>query len=524
VTLFFEVAVANERGPRRYSAAMTRLLGLALRAFCALGIIFSTVTASRASAQGTPLQSFSVLRFTPAVGTLNYFMVDGGRVHGEMSASAGLVLDYAYNPFRLYPATCDAMGNNCQITPGTAPTSLVEHTGVAHIWGALAMFERLQLGINVPLAISSGAGFMYGPMPREAILGGEAFALADPRISVKVNALDDRASGFRLAFDAYVTVPTGHYATTQSFSFLGDEQPMFGGYLIAELVTSGLHVAANVGGYWRDGDTLFSTEATGQFTYALALGYEITPVIDVFGELEGGTSFRQAVDENPLEWRLGGRFRLDDVVFSLGAGTGIIAGAGVPMVRVLGGFAWAPLVTDEDHDGINDTEDSCPTEAEDVDDHDDLDGCPDGDNDGDGILDAADTCPNDAEDLDGEEDTDGCPDLDTDGDGIRDGYDSCPNEAEDIDEDRDDDGCPEHDRDRDNINDDVDACPTDPEDTDGFGDEDGCPETDFDGDAVSDEMDECPDQAEDADGFEDENGCPEEGAPPPEHGRHGGHH
>jgi hypothetical protein len=477
-------------------------------------------TAGLASAQDVPLADFSVLRFTPAVGTLNYFMVDGGRVHGNLDPSAGLVIDYAHNPFRLYPATCDAMGGNCQIMPGTEPTSLVEYTAVAHVWGALAMFERLQLGLNVPLALTSGSSFTYGPMPREMIPGGVGFALADPRFSVKVNALDDRASGFRLAFNAYVTIPTGHYIAPNRY--LGDEQPMVGGYLIAELVTSGFHAAANVGGYWRDGDTLFSTEATGQFTYALALGYEITPLIDVFGELEGGTSFRSAVDENPMEWRLGARFRVDDVVFSLGGGTGIIAGAGVPLFRALGSFAWAPLVTDEDHDNLNDSEDNCPTEAEDVDDFDDTDGCPDPDNDGDGILDAQDTCPDTAEDLDGEEDTDGCPDLDTDGDGIRDGYDSCPNEAEDMDEDRDDDGCPEHDRDRDNINDDVDACPTEPEDTDGFGDEDGCPETDFDADNVSDEMDECPDQAEDVDGFEDENGCPEEGAPPPAHG--GRHH
>lgn len=478
-------------------------------------VLAAWLAAPPASAQDAPpLADFSVLRFTPAVGTGNYFMVDGGRVHGELSPSAGLVLDYGHNPFRLYPATCDAMGANCQIAPGTEPTSLVEYTAVAHVWGALAMFDRLQLGLNVPLALSSGNSFTYGPMPRETIPGGFGFALADPRFSVKVNALDDRSSGLRLAFNAFVTIPTGHYIAPGRY--LGDEQPMVGGYAIVELVNSGFHLAANLGGFWRDGDTLFSTEATGQFTYAVALGYEITPLIDVFGELEGGTTFRQAVDENPMEWRLGARFRADDAVFSIGGGSGIIAGAGVPLFRVLAGVAWAPVITDEDSDGINDDQDNCPSEAEDVDDTDDLDGCPDPDNDGDGILDFNDSCPDTAEDLDGEEDTDGCPDLDTDGDGIRDGYDSCPEEAEDIDEDRDDDGCPDNDRDRDNINDDVDACPTEPEDTDGFGDEDGCPETDFDGDGVSDEMDECPDQAEDADGFEDENGCPEEGAPPPE--------
>jgi OmpA-OmpF porin, OOP family len=478
--------------------------------------------ASPARAQGTPLADFSVLRYTPAVGSLNYFSVDGGRVHGEMDPSFGLVIDYAHQPFRLYEAECsDAAGNNCMIIPGREPTSIVEYTAVAHVWAAIAMFERLQIGLNVPLALTNGAPFTYGSMPGERLEGGFAFALADPRLSVKVNALDDRSSGFRLAFNAWVTAPTGHAIAPGRY--LGNEEPAFGGHLIAELVTSGFHLAINVGGFWRDGDQLFSTEATGQFTYGGAVGYEITPLFDLFAEVEGGTSFRAAVDENPLEARLGARFRVDDTVFSLGGGTGLIAGVGSPLFRVLASVAWAPLIVDEDHDNINDNEDSCPTEAEDVDDVEDTDGCPDPDNDGDGILDAADSCPDTAEDLDGEEDTDGCPDLDTDGDGIRDGYDSCPTEAEDVDNDRDDDGCPDFDTDRDNINDDVDQCPTEPEDTDGFGDEDGCPETDFDSDGITDDNDQCPDVAEDADGFEDEDGCAEEGGPPAE-GPATGHH
>lgn len=500
---------------------MTRSLCLSL---CALmGILGSALDAHEVAAQDVPLSDFSVLRYTPAVGTLNYFMIDGGRVHGQMDPSFGLVIDYGHAPFRLYEAECaDASGNDCSIIPGRDPVSIVEYTAVAHIWGAIAMFDRLQIGLNVPLALTNGSSFTYGSGPGETLPGGNAFVLADPRLSVKVNALDDRDSGFRLAFNAWVTAPTGHYIAPGRY--VGNEEPTFGGHLIAELVTSGFHLAVNVGGFWRDGDRLFSTEATGQFTYGGAIGYEITPLFDLFAEVEGGTSFRPAVDENPLEARLGARLRVDDAVFSLGGGMGLIAGLGSPQFRVLAGVAWAPMAIDEDHDGINDTEDNCPAEAEDVDDYEDTDGCPDPDNDGDGVLDMQDSCPDTAEDLDGEEDTDGCPDLDTDGDGIRDGYDSCPNEPEDMDGDRDDDGCPDNDTDRDGINDDVDQCPSEPEDTDGFGDEDGCPEVDFDGDGLSDEEDQCPDQVEDADGFEDEDGCPEEGGPPAEgpatgHGR-----
>ena len=81
---------------------------------------------------------------------------------------------------------------------------------------------------------------------------------------------------------------------------------------------------------------------------------------------------------------------------------------------------------DRDHDGIADTVDKCPNDAEDKDGFEDTDGCPDPDNDGDGIADTVDKCPNDAEDKDGFEDTDGCPDPDNDKDGVADAEDKCP--------------------------------------------------------------------------------------------------
>jgi len=48
-----------------------------------------------------------------------------------------------------------------------------------------------------------------------------------------------------------------------------------------------------------------------------------------------------------------------------------------------------------------------------------------------------------AEDFDQFEDEDGCPDPDNDGDGIMDGRDKCPNEAEVINNVEDEDGCPD---------------------------------------------------------------------------------
>jgi len=70
-----------------------------------------------------------------------------------------------------------------------------------------------------------------------------------------------------------------------------------------------------------------------------------------------------------------------------------------------------PPPTDTDRDGILDTKDKCPDEAEDLDGFEDDDGCPDLDNDHDRILDANDKCPNEPETYNGVDDDDGCPDA-----------------------------------------------------------------------------------------------------------------
>ncbi len=129
-----------------------------------------------------------------------------------------------------------------------------------------------------------------------------------------------------------------------------------------------------------------------------------------------------------------------------------------------------PKPGDRDGDGLIDPDDQCPDEAEDKDDFEDADGCPELDNDADGIRDRDDKCPLEPEDVDKHEDTDGCPDPDNDADGLADKVDQCPDEAEDKDGFEDDDGCPDLDNDKDTFLDKDDKCPND------FGvAPDGCP-------------------------------------------------
>lgn len=98
---------------------------------------------------------------------------------------------------------------------------------------------------------------------------------------------------------------------------------------------------------------------------------------------------------------------------------------------------------DKDGDGISDSDDACPELAEDFDEFEDDDGCPDLDNDGDGVADVEDKCPMDREDKDGFQDEDGCPEFDNDNDGIKDDSDRCPDQGEVVNGFKDEDGCPD---------------------------------------------------------------------------------
>ncbi len=173
------------------------------------------------------------------------------------------------------------------------------------------------------------------------------------------------------------------------------------------------------------------------------------------------------------------------------------------------------LPPDIDGDGYPNKEDGCPNDAEDFDDFEDEDGCPEADNDKDTIVDDDDQCDSEKEDFDGFEDDDGCPERDNDKDGLTDKRDECPNRAEDKDGFEDEDGCPDKDNDGDGIADAKDRCPDHAEDVDGWEDDDGCPDKDNDDDRIADVRDLCPNQPENYNKIDDEDGCPDDAPPPP---------
>lgn len=450
---------------------------------------------------------FSVMQFSPALGPNNYMQVEGAETRGHLAPTLGLTVDYAHDPFVLYDVACDSPDEaNCRV--GQKAASIVEYSLAFHLQGGLALWNRVYVGLDVPLILMSGQGYAWtSPRGPESIAAGTGFAVGDPRLSIKGNLLTHES--FALGVLVYGTAPLAQAMVDQKY--IGDSSFTFGGTAVAELLLKTFRVSANIGANYRPEQRLFSSSVGPRLQYGLGARYDFTTHWAMLIEGVGTSAFVNDFDEHSIEVRAALRIQLDAVSTQLGGGAGLTRGVGTPPFRIHGQLMWSPDTTDSDGDGILDRKDRCPTEPEDKDNYADQDGCPETDNDGDQIPDVDDKCPEQAEDKDGKDDADGCPETDNDQDGISDGYDACPNVPEDMDGDKDEDGCPDHDTDRDGVPDDKDKCPDSQEDTDGFDDEDGCPEADVDGDGVTDDTDSCPEQAEDMDGYEDEDGCPEEG-------------
>ena len=471
---------------------------------------------------------FSAHRFYMAPGPNNFLLVEGADVGPDLGGSFGITLGYMHRPYAaddlLWFVDCQQGTStaDCSVVPNpTVETEMLGPMLTAQVYGAFTFLERIQVGFNLPVVLfGEGEAFSFTEgsgrdiRSRTAAAGGVVGGLSDPRISAKIRILDpdQDGNGVTMGASGFFQIPVGHYMWPQHF--IGDPAPQGGVNLIGGFRFEIFRLALNLGFTFREELANIRSVVGPEFTYGLAAGLRFHPAAEVVVEYSGVTSFGQRFDsEAPMGLRAAVLVHLGEVSLHVGGTVGLVHGVGQEEFGFFGGMQFAPEPDrDSDRDGVMDSEDGCPSDAEDADGWDDEDGCPELDNDEDGVADTDDPCPDEAEDVDEFEDEDGCPEPDNDQDGIRDGYDSCPNDAEDMDGDRDTDGCPDTDADGDGIVGEADQCPNEAEDFDGFADEDGCPEEDLDQDGVPDTDDECPEEAEDMDGFQDADGCPEEEA------------
>ena len=382
--------------------------------------------------------------------------------------NAGVTLNYQNDPLIL------------KNDAGVVVREVVAHQLTADITGALAVATFLDVGMDVPLHLYvKGEGFRDGNQPK-------TFSPGDIRLHAKWRFFQVANQFLTLAFAPVVSLPTGKavsdytgsigptvllpFWVTLDWNRMG--ATFSGGYRIVKNqriadLTIGDQITLNAGAWLWIIQEKFVTIA--EYSLAIAAQSPFSRMGEVPMDVIGGVRYF------PLEW----------IHVSLGFGFGLTSGFATPDYRLLGGIVFTrkpdekPMrrpVGDRDSDGLLDNVDKCPMDAEDIDQFEDGDGCPDNDNDSDGIADDLDRCPLTMEDVDNFDDSDGCPDTDNDNDGVPDEADQCSLVPEDMDNFMDLDGCPDLDNDEDGIPDERDECPMKKETVNRYQDTDGCPD------------------------------------------------
>jgi outer membrane protein OmpA-like peptidoglycan-associated protein len=462
---------------------------------------------SKAQTMDIPFDpAIDVQLFDYAIGPKSFLTVVNGEVTSEKQFNADFLVTFLTDPFTIF----NVETTDDEIIDTRA--NVVEQLVAGQITGSYGVFNRFHIGISIPIIFSMSGDGLGDVMNARSVPGDDlqATGLGDIRLEVKMKAWEKEQ--LKVAWTGSISAPTSFGAGGSDY--LGDNLPSLRGVGALQWTDpqNRFTAGANLGVIFRKPRDIYSSTVGQQITYALAGAYFVNDRFNVIAETFGRSGFNLDLDESPLEVVGGLRIRATDAISVLaGGGAGVRKGIGSPGLRMFAAVGYAPDFRDSDGDGINNQDDKCPLVAEDKDNYEDLDGCPDLDNDGDRRPDTEDKCPMKTEDLDGFEDDDGCPEPDNDMDGFLDGKDRCPQDKEDGAAPFDKDGCPANKRDSDDdgLMDSEDKCPEDPEDTDDFEDWDGCPEEDNDMDGIIDEDDKCPVCVEDSDGFEDDDGCPE---------------
>ncbi len=420
---------------------------------------------------------FALNRFEPAERGSDWFSQDSLNIAGNGRLAFGFTGDWAHKPLVMYDAD------------GEEIAAIIENQVYLHLGGNVTFFDRLRLGLSVPVAVfqNGESRDLNGTTfeAREDPTNGDIRLAADVRIVGKYREPASLAAGVR------VFLPTG-----SQDAFTGDGKVRVAPRLMLAGDIGQFVYAANMGFYYRGQNQTFANVQTGSEIFGgAALGARVLDDRLSFGpELyfstvveDGDAAFKRRT--TPFELLLGAHyFATSELRLGAGFGPGLTRGIGAPEFRGLISLDW-----------IADVEKPEPPPPP-----------PPADKDGDGVLDEHDACVDVPGVRTNDPKTNGCPPpSDSDGDTVLDPEDACVDQPGVRTDDPKTNGCPPPDRDRDTILDGVDACPDEPGEKSDDPTKNGCPKPkDTDGDGIIDPEDACPEAAGPANPDPKKNGCP----------------
>ena len=372
-------------------------------------------------------------RFDPAPAGDRMFGVQSPFVAGKMTPHVMLLGDYAHNPLVLRTT-----GSNTKLG------SVVSGQLYLHLNGGLALWDRLYVHVDVPVAVAQTGDSPTGGATTWGSPNGAQFG--DLRLGARVRLLGEYDEAFQVAISGKLWLPTG---PSDSFvgtgSVRGLPELVLGGRVIDRLVWS-----AAAGPQIAGSTTFAGVEQGTMLNWGAGVGVLMLDNrhLQLGAEVTGAITLKDVQKRTTnAELMFGARYRvISDVEVGAGVGPGLSSGIGTPDLRGALMVAYTPevkIVHDKDHDGIPDEKDACPMVAGVANNDPKKHGCPPpSDRDKDGIFDEDDACLDVAGVASSDPKKHGCPLVDTDGDGIFDEKDACPAEKGLADADPAKNGCP----------------------------------------------------------------------------------
>lgn len=381
----------------------------------------ATVLLSPDSASGSPGS-----RFRPSAGVNGHVATESSQVLPAWTPAATLLTSY--------DRTLD----------DGRRTIRLDRRVSSHVLVAFGIADWTQLDLDLPLALYQGG---------QTIEAGEYVRLrpasvGDLRVGLKGTILRTPRRGFGLGLRFDITAPTGDADALASYG-----GPSYAPSLLVEYrAVRGILLDVNLGYLARPEANIDGFVAGDGFDFRAGARIPIAPreQFAAFTELEALPSFVRG-GQSPVSLRGGFRWQTKSgMILTPFAGGGLISALGVPQVQFGLGLGYAPPARMRTERAFGKSERPSAVEVARLYDERLQGAAPkptpvaaDDDPDGDGLVAQNDKCPTVAEDLDQFEDADGCPELDNDRDGLRDAVDLCPRVPEIVNGHTDWDGCPE---------------------------------------------------------------------------------
>ncbi len=367
---------------------------------------------------------FSVERFQLSSDRLGILDVEGAQVAPHLTLDLGFWAGYANDPLTVFQ---EQNGDRSRVA------SLVHHRIGGSLLATLALWDRLAVGIQLPVVMYQNDSISDGVMTESSL---SSASVGDLSVIPRVQFLRQAKHGFDLGVRVALTFPTG-----SSSPYSGDTSVLAEPALLVGRRFGQLRTLLNVGYSARKQQQTVDLEIDDEVFVRLAGAHPLGPVNveAAFRTSTGADDLFGSFNRNHNEVVGGVSLPFGTGMIGFAAvGVGLSEAFGTPDWRALVGLrlgqdlnkkkeAFLPLVAqeqplDSDGDGIMDADDQCVDQPEDHDNFQSEDGCPDPDNDGDTVLDVDDACINEP----GLVEAQGCPVLDRDGDTVIDAEDNCP--------------------------------------------------------------------------------------------------